>query len=73
MEEGRALIGDQILGMIAARSALEIAAQRTIGAVGTRAAAAGGGAQLIFANRIAGTDDHSRGYSAIATRSQVVS
>ena len=58
VEQLRALGGDQVLGKVAARPALELAAERAIGAVGARATAPGGGPDLILANRVAATQDH---------------
>ena len=57
-EKGGAFLVDDLGDVVVARSALELAAERAIGAVGAGAAATGGSTHLILANRIAGTDDH---------------
>ena len=57
-EQVGALGGDQFLGIVAARPALELAAERAVGAVGAGATAPGGGPDLILANRVAATQDH---------------
>ena len=61
---------DQFLDLVAARPALELAAERAVGAVGARATAAGGGPYVLFANRVAATNDHGCIDSANATYSQ---
>jgi len=69
-EQVGALAGDQFLDLVAARSALELASERAVGAVGARAAAARGIPDVLFANRVAATNDHGEYNSANATYSQ---
>ena len=67
MKQSRAFPSDDILGLVAARAALELAAERAIGRVGAGAAAASGGPDLILTNRVAAAQDHDPWRSANAT------
>ena len=61
---------DQFLDLVAARPALKLAAERAVGAVRAGATAAGSGPYVLFANRVAATNDHATVDSANATYSQ---
>ena len=61
---------DQFLDLVPAGPALELAAERAVGAVRAGATAAGSGPYVLFANRVAATNDHATVDSANATYSQ---
>ena len=62
-----ALDGNQILDLVAARPALELAPKRAVRAFRARATAAGGIPDLILTNRVAAAQDHENGNTANAS------
>jgi len=69
-EQVGSFASDQFLDLVAARPALELAPERTKGAVGARATATCGVFDVPVANRVAATYDHAIIDSANATYSQ---
>ena len=51
-------LGDDLVGLVATPAALELAAHRAVGALRVAVPAAGGGANIGFANQIARANDH---------------